>query len=76
MLLFHKHSLFRNHKSAGAYRLLPEAVYFLFLTMFPQLFNWRTILAVVAIIIVSATIFYSNFLAKKIALEEKQKIEK
>jgi signal transduction histidine kinase len=43
--------------------------------MFPSLFNWRTILAIIAIVIVSATIFYSNFLAKKIAAEEKQKIE-
>ena len=55
--------------------LVKEVFYFLFLSMFPQLFNWRTILAIVAIAIVSATIFYSNFLAKKIAAEEKQKIE-
>lgn len=43
--------------------------------MFPKIFNWRTLLAVIAILIVSATIFYSNFLAKKIAAEEKLKIE-
>ncbi len=43
--------------------------------MFLQLFNWRTLLALMAIIIVSATIFFSNFLSKKIAREEKQKIE-
>ncbi|MEP6713053.1 MAG: HAMP domain-containing sensor histidine kinase [Ferruginibacter sp.] len=43
--------------------------------MFPQLFNWRSGLALIAIAIVSVSIFYSNFLAKKIALEEKQKIE-
>ena len=43
--------------------------------MFPQLFNWRTLLAIIAIAIVSATIFYSDFLAKKIAAEEKQKVE-
>lgn len=43
--------------------------------MFSQLFNWRSLLAVIAIVIVSATIFYSNFLSKKIAAEEKQKIE-
>jgi signal transduction histidine kinase len=43
--------------------------------MFSQLLNWRSGLAVIAITIVSASIFYSNFLAKKIALEEKQKIE-
>ena len=43
--------------------------------MFSQMFNWRSILAFIAIVIVSASIFYSNFLAKKISLEEKQKIE-
>lgn len=43
--------------------------------MFLQLFNWRTLLALVAIVIVSATIFFSDFLSKKIAREEKQKIE-
>lgn len=43
--------------------------------MFSQIFNWRSLLAFIAIIIVSATIFYSNFLSKKIAAEEKQKIE-
>ena len=43
--------------------------------MLSQLFNWRSWLALIAIAIVSATIFYSDFLAKKIAAEEKQKIE-
>ena len=43
--------------------------------MFPQLFNWRSGLALIAIIIVTFTIFYSNFLAKKIAAEEKLKVE-
>ncbi|MEO5967056.1 MAG: HAMP domain-containing sensor histidine kinase [Ferruginibacter sp.] len=43
--------------------------------MFLQLFNWRWALAIAAIIIVSVSIFYSNFLAKKIAEEEKIKIE-
>ncbi len=43
--------------------------------MFLQFFNWRTMLAMVAIAIVSVSIFYSNFLAKKIAGEEKIKIE-
>lgn len=43
--------------------------------MFLPLFNWRTLLALVAIAIVSATIFFSDFLSKKIAREEKQKIE-
>ncbi len=43
--------------------------------MLLQLFNWRTLLAMMAILIVSATIFFSNFLSEKIAREEKQKIE-
>ena len=42
--------------------------------MFTPLFNWRTGLAIIAIAIVSGTVFYSNFLAKKIAAEERQKI--
>lgn len=47
----------------------------LYLQMFTQFLNWRTTLAIVAIAIVSGTIFYSNFLAKKIAAEERLKIE-
>lgn len=43
--------------------------------MFSQLLNWRSVLALVAIAIVSGTIFYSNHLAKKIAAEEKIKVE-
>jgi len=40
-----------------------------------SLFNWRTGLSIIAIAIVSGTIFYSQFLAKKIAQEERQKVE-
>ena len=43
--------------------------------MFSQLINWRTFLAITAIAIISGTVFYSNYLAKKIATEERQKIE-
>lgn len=43
--------------------------------MFGQLLNWRTLLALVAILIVSGTIWYSSYLADKIAKEEKQKID-
>lgn len=43
--------------------------------MFSQLFNWRTLLAIVAIAIVTGTIFYSNQLGKKIAADERRKIE-
>lgn len=43
--------------------------------MIQALFNWRTGLAIIAIAIVSGTIFYSQFLASKIAREERQKVE-
>jgi len=43
--------------------------------MFRQLINWRTLLALLAIVIVSGTIFYSQYLARKIAREERQKVE-
>lgn len=37
--------------------------------------NWRTGLALIAILIVIGTIFYSRYLAKKIARDERQKVE-
>jgi signal transduction histidine kinase len=43
--------------------------------MIRSLYNWRSVLALLAIIIVSGTIFYSQYLAKKIAEEERQKVE-
>jgi len=43
--------------------------------MLQQILNWRSLLALIAIAIVSATIFFSNYLSEKIAREEKQKIE-
>ena len=43
--------------------------------MFQQLLNWRSLIAILAIFIVSGTVFYSQYLAKKIASEEKQKVE-
>lgn len=43
--------------------------------MIQPLFNWRTGLAIIAIAIVSGTIIYSQLLAKKIAGEERQKVE-
>jgi two-component sensor histidine kinase len=42
--------------------------------MFPQLLNWRTLLAAIGILIVSGTIWYSSYLAKKIEKEEQQKV--
>ena len=43
--------------------------------MIKPLFNWRTGLSIIAIAIVSGTIIYSQLLAKKIAAEERQKVE-
>jgi signal transduction histidine kinase len=43
--------------------------------MFQQWMNWRSLLAIIAVAIVIATIFYSRFLASKIALEERHKVE-
>ncbi len=42
--------------------------------MLRQLFNIRTALALIAVAIVSGTIFYSNLLAKKIEKEEREKL--
>ena len=42
--------------------------------MLRQLLNLRVVLALVAVAIVSGTIIYSNFLSKKIAVEEREKI--
>lgn len=42
--------------------------------MIRKLFNWRTGITLVAVAIVTGTIFYSNFLAKKIAAEERKKV--
>ena len=47
----------------------------LLLLMFSSVFNWRTGLATIAIPIVTGTIFYSNYLAQKIAADEKIKVE-
>ena len=42
--------------------------------MIRQLINWRTALSIVAVAIVIGTVFYSNFLAKKIADDERNKV--
>ena len=47
--------------------------YFYF--MFSQLFNWRTGLGFIAIAIVTGTVFYSNYLSKKIAHDEREKVD-
>ncbi len=43
--------------------------------MIQPLFSWKTALALIAIAIVSGTVFYSQFLARKIAVEERMKVE-
>ncbi|HEX6916174.1 MAG TPA: HAMP domain-containing sensor histidine kinase [Chitinophagaceae bacterium] len=43
--------------------------------MFRQWLNWKTALALVAIVIVTGTIFYSRYLSRKLANEERQKVE-
>jgi two-component sensor histidine kinase len=43
--------------------------------MIRRLLDWRLLLTIVGIGIVSGTIFYSRFLAQKIASEERQKVE-
>ena len=39
------------------------------------LFHWKTLLSLLAIIIVSGTVFYSQYLAKKIAVRERKVVE-
>lgn len=43
--------------------------------MFRQLVNWRSLLALIAILIVSGTILYSSYLADKIEKDERKKVE-
>lgn len=42
--------------------------------MIQQIFNWRILLAVIAIGIVTSTIFYSRYVARKIAREERNRV--
>lgn len=46
----------------------------LLLRMFSQLFNWRTALATIAIAIVTGTVFYTNYISKKIEIDERKKV--
>jgi signal transduction histidine kinase len=43
--------------------------------MFRQLLNWRSLLALIAILIVSGTVWYSSYLADKIEKDERKKVE-
>jgi hypothetical protein len=40
-----------------------------------QYLNWKTYLAFVALAIVAASLYYTNQLAGKLAMEEKKKVE-
>jgi signal transduction histidine kinase len=42
--------------------------------MFQQILNWRTALAAVGILIVTGTIFYSRYVSRKIAKEERARV--
>jgi hypothetical protein len=42
--------------------------------MIRSLLNWRSLLALAGIVIVTATIFYSRYMAGKIAADERQKV--
>ncbi len=42
--------------------------------MFLQILNWRTLLGLLAITIVTGTVFYSNYLSKKIENDERKKV--
>ena len=42
--------------------------------MFHLIFNWKTALALIAIGIVTSTVFYSRYIAKKIAQEERNRV--
>lgn len=43
--------------------------------MIQQWLNWRTAFTFIAVCIVAGTIFYSNYLSRKLAKEEQQKVE-
>ncbi len=43
--------------------------------MLPKLFHWRSLLALMAIAIVTGTVFYSNYLSRKIAHDEREKVD-
>jgi signal transduction histidine kinase len=43
--------------------------------MFPQWLNWKVVLTCIAIVLVSGTIFYSQYVSGKIAREERKNVE-
>lgn len=44
-------------------------------TLMRQYLNWKTYLAIIALLIVSASLYYTNQLAAQLAVEEKKKVE-
>ena len=49
--------------------------FLIFIAMIRALFNWRSLLSIIAIGIVTGSIIYSDYLSRKLAEEEKQKVE-
>ncbi|MEN9685109.1 MAG: hypothetical protein RLZZ28_895 [Bacteroidota bacterium] len=43
--------------------------------MIPNWLNWKTVLVIIAILVVSGTIFYSQYVSGKIATEERKNVE-
>ena len=62
-------------EAAGEVDLFVLSSTFVFCGMFRQLLNWRILLALIAILIVSGTVAYSTYLANKIAKDERRKVE-
>lgn len=52
-----------------------DAVYDYIRTMIRRYLNWRTLLLIIAIGIISGSVLYSRYLAKKIESEERQRVE-
>lgn len=50
-------------------------IYSHYLSCMNQWFNWRSLLALIAILIVSGTIYYSQYISNKLSLEERKKVE-
>ena len=49
--------------------------FLIFMDMIRALFNWRSLLSIIAIGIVTGSVVYSDYLSRKLAEEEKQKVE-
>jgi len=70
---FYKHKSFLIEAQQLPFTWCCIIPYFYF--MFSQLFNWRIFLGIIAIAIVTGTIFYSDYISKKIAQAERDKVD-